>query len=33
MYDEGKSAVDIAKELAIGLGEVQLVISLFRGEE
>ena len=33
MYDEGKSAVDIAKELAIGLGEVQLVIRLFRGEE
>lgn len=33
MYDEGKSAIDIAKELSVGLGEVQLVIGLFRGEE
>ena len=32
-YKEGKSAVEIAKELGIGVGEVRLVIGLFREEE
>lgn len=33
MYREGKSAVEIAKELGLGVGEVKLVIGLFREEE
>lgn len=33
MYHEGKSAVGIAKELGLGVGEVKLVIGLFREEE
>ncbi len=32
-YREGKSAVEIAKELGIGVGEVRLVIGLFREED
>ncbi|MEY8392096.1 hypothetical protein D3Z36_03615 [Lachnospiraceae bacterium] len=32
-YREGKTAVDIAKELGLGVGEVRLVIGLFREEE
>ena len=32
-YKEGKSAVEIAKELGLGVGEVKLVIGLFREEE
>ena len=28
---EGKSVVEIAKELGLGIGEVKLVIDLFRG--
>lgn len=32
-YKEGKSAIDIAKELGLGVGEVRLVIGLFREEE
>ncbi len=32
-YREGKSAVEIAKELGLGVGEVKLVIGLFREEE
>lgn len=31
LHYEGKSNLDIAKELGIGLGEVQLVIDLFQG--
>lgn len=33
MYREGKGAVEIAKELGLGVGEVKLVIGLFREEE
>lgn len=33
MYKDGKSAVDIAKELGLGVGEVRLVVGLFREEE
>lgn len=33
LYREGKNAVDIAKELGLGVGEVKLVIGLFREEE
>lgn len=33
LYKEGKSYVEIARELGLGLGEVKLVIELFRGEE
>lgn len=33
LYKEGKTYVEIAKELGLGLGEVKLVIELFRGEE
>lgn len=33
MYRNGKTAVDIAKELGLGVGEVKLVIGLFREEE
>ncbi len=32
-YKEGKSAIDIAKQLGLGVGEVRLVIGLFREEE
>lgn len=31
LSSQGKSAVDIAKELGIGFGEVKLVLDLFRG--
>lgn len=33
MHQRGFSDVEIARELGLGLGEVQLVIGLFRGEE
>ena len=33
MYRKGKNAVDIAKELGLGVGEVKLVIGLFREED
>ncbi len=33
MYRQGKNAVDIAKELGLGVGEVKLVIGLFREED
>ncbi len=33
MYRNGKDAVEIAKELGLGVGEVKLVIGLFREEE
>lgn len=32
LHEEGMADVDIAKELGIGLGEVKLVIGLYRGE-
>ena len=32
LYKEGKSSIDIARELALGLGEVQLVIGLYEGK-
>ena len=32
-YREGKTAIEIAKELGLGVGEVKLVIGLFREEE
>ncbi len=32
-YRDGKSAIEIAKELGLGVGEVRLVIGLFREEE
>lgn len=31
LHKEGKSAMDIARELVLGLGEVQLVIGLYEG--
>lgn len=31
LYKEGHSSVDIAKELGLGVGEVKLVINLFKG--
>ncbi len=31
MYESGMSTVDIAKELGLGVGEVKLVINLFKG--
>ena len=31
LYKEGMSNVDIAKELGLGVGEVKLVINLFKG--
>lgn len=31
LYSQGKSVVEIAKELGLGIGEVKLVIELFRG--
>ena len=33
MYQEGISKVDIARKLGLGLGEVSLVIGLYKGEE
>ncbi|MCI9530783.1 MAG: hypothetical protein HFH38_03360 [Lachnospiraceae bacterium] len=33
MYQDGKDAVEIARELGLGVGEVRLVIGLFREEE
>ena len=30
LYNEGKSNLEIAKELGLGIGEVRLVIDLFR---
>lgn len=33
LHQEGKSAIDIARELALGLGEVQLVIGLYEGKK
>lgn len=32
-YQDGRSAIEIAKELGLGVGEVRLVIGLFREEE
>ena len=32
LYKKGKSAVMIAKELELGIGEVRLVIDLFRNQ-
>lgn len=32
-YRDGRSAIEIAKELGLGVGEVRLVIGLFREEE
>ena len=32
LHKEGKSSIDIARELALGLGEVQLVIGLYEGK-
>lgn len=32
LYKQGKPLVDIARELGLGLGEVKLVVELFRGE-
>lgn len=32
LYKEGKSSIDIARELTLGLGEVQLVIGLYEGK-
>ena len=31
LHKEGKSSVAIAKELGLGVGEVKLVINLFKG--
>ncbi len=33
LKEEGKSAIEIARELALGLGEVQLVIGLYEGKK
>lgn len=33
LHKEGKSTIDIARELALGLGEVQLVIGLYEGKK
>lgn len=33
LHKEGKTAIDIARELALGLGEVQLVIGLYEGKK
>lgn len=33
LHKEGKSAIDIARELLLGLGEVQLVIGLYEGNK
>lgn len=32
LHKEGKTAIEIARELALGLGEVQLVIGLYEGK-
>lgn len=32
LHKEGKNSVEIAKELSLGLGEVQLVIGLYEGK-
>jgi DNA-directed RNA polymerase specialized sigma24 family protein len=32
LYEQGESAVEIAKKLGLGLGEVKLVIGLYKGE-
>lgn len=32
LYGQGKSYMDIARELGLGLGEVKLVVDLFKGE-
>ena len=32
-YREGRTAIEIARELGLGVGEVKLVIGLFREEE
>ena len=33
LHQQGLSDVEIARELGLGLGEVKLVIGLFKGEE
>lgn len=33
LHKEGRTAIDIARELALGLGEVQLVIGLYEGKK
>lgn len=33
LYGQGMSFVDIARELGLGLGEVKLVVGLFKGED
>lgn len=33
LYKQGKSTVDIARELGLGVGEVKLVIDLFQGQQ
>lgn len=33
LHKEGKSGIEIAKQLALGIGEVQLVISLYEGNK
>ncbi len=33
LWEQGKSAVEIAKELGLGVGEVNLVLGLYKGEE
>lgn len=33
LHKEGETAIDIARELALGLGEVQLVIGLYEGKK
>lgn len=33
LYKEGKSCVEIAKELGLGQGEVKLVLDLYKGDE
>lgn len=33
MHKQGKSIIEIARELGLGLGEVQLVIGLYRGDK
>ena len=32
LHKQGKSSIDIARELTLGLGEVQLVIGLYEGK-
>ena len=33
LHNEGKSNVEIAKALGLGVGEVKLVIDLFKGQK